>query len=196
MRRTVKVALLTLAASAVFAQNISVGIRAGVPMTDAFDATVSATRGFDDIPKRFTIGPTLEVRLPLRLGVTFDILYKRLSYRQVEVDGLTFTHTSNMFEFPLMLRYRFGEGSLRPFVAGGPTFNHVSAGAVRDPVRFVKSSTAGIVLGAGVEVKALLIRITPELRYTHRGAENFVDAVGGLLKSNRQQAEFLVGLTF
>jgi hypothetical protein len=188
--------LLFLAASVLAAQNISVGIRGGVPLTDAFDATRNAIGGFENIPKRYTIGPTFEVRLPMRLGITFDILYKRIAYEQIEVNNVVFTHTSNSWEFPIMLRYRFGEGNLRPFVAGGPTFDRISAGAVRDPVEFVKKSTAGIVLGAGVEVRALLIRVTPELRYTHRGAEHFVDAVGGLLKSNRQQAEFLVGLTF
>lgn len=188
--------LLLLAASAALAQNISVGLRGGVPLTDAFDATRSAVRGFENIPKRYTIGPTLEIRLPLRLGITFDALYKRLSYEQVEVNGVTFTHTSSKFEFPLMLRYRFGEGNLRPFIAGGPTFDRVSPGSVIAPVEFIKKSTAGIVLGTGVEVKAVLIRVTPEIRYTHRGAEHFLDAVGGLLKSNRSQFEFLVGLTF
>jgi hypothetical protein len=188
--------LLVFAASILPAQNISVGIRGGVPLTDAFEATRSAVRGFENVPKRYTIGPTLEIRLPLRLGVTFDILYKRLSYEQIEVNDVVFTHTSSAWEFPIMLRYRFGDGNLRPFIAGGPTFDRISAGAVRDPVEFVKKSTTGVVLGAGVEVKALLIRVTPEFRYTHRGAEHFLDAVGGLLKSNRQQAEFLVGLTF
>ena len=186
---------LFLGGSALFAQNIGIGIRAGVPLTDAFDATRSAVRGFDNIPKRYIIGPTLEVRLPLRLGFNIDLLYRRLAYDQIEVNGVTFTHTANSFEIPVMLRYRFGADNLRPFVAGGVTFNKITTDAVRDPVEFVKSSSTGVVLGAGVELKAIL-RFTPEFRYTRRGAENFRDAVGGLLKSNKDQIEFLVGLTF
>jgi hypothetical protein len=188
--------LAALFAPILSAQALSVGIRAGVPLTDAFDATRSAIRGFENIPKRYTIGPTLEIRLPFRLGLTADVLYKRLAYEQIEVDGVTFTHTANSWEIPVMLRYRFGDGDTRPFISGGPTFNKITTDAVRDPVEFVKSSSTGVALGAGVEVKALLIRITPELRYTRKGAESFRDAVGGLLKSNRDQIEFLVGLTF
>jgi len=186
---------LFLGGSALFAQSIGVGIRAGVPLTDAFDATRSAIGGFENIPKRYIIGPTIEVRLPFRLAINADMLYRRLAFEQIEVNGVTFTHTANSFEIPVMLRYRFGEENVRPFVAGGVTFNKITTDAVRDPVEFVKSSSTGVVLGAGVELKAIL-RFTPELRYTRRGAESFRDAVGGLLRSNKDQIEFLVGLTF
>ena len=189
------IGVFLLIGGAAFAQNISVGIRGGVPFTDAFSATKSAIGGFENVPKRYTIGPTLEIRLPFRLGISFDILYKNLAYRQATAAG-TSEQSAKQFEFPLMLRYRFGAESIRPFVAGGPTFNKISAGAVRDPVQFVHSSTAGIVLGAGIEVKALLIRLTPEIRFTHRTAESFRDAVNAQLRSNLNQAEFLVGLTF
>jgi hypothetical protein len=175
---------------------IEIGIRAGVPLTDAFDATQSAVRGFENVPKRYTVGPTLQVNLPFSLALTIDVLYKRLAYEQTEAGGATTTQTANMFELPVMLRYKFGEGNLKPFISGGPTFNKITAGAVRNPVQFVKSNTAGVVLGTGVEVGALVFKLTPELRYTRRGAESFRDAVGGLLKSNKDQIEFLVGFTF
>ncbi|MEZ5352589.1 MAG: hypothetical protein R2762_08125 [Bryobacteraceae bacterium] len=65
--------MFLLAASALApAQNLSVGLRAGAPVLDAFDTV--ETR-FKSIPHRYTFGPTFEVRLPANLGITFDILY-------------------------------------------------------------------------------------------------------------------------
>jgi hypothetical protein len=47
----------------------------------------------------------------------------------------------------------------------------------------------------GVDFKALVIHITPEIRYTRWGAKQFIDP-NGLLNSNQNQAEFLVGFKF
>jgi len=51
------------------------------------------------------------------------------------------------------------------------------------------------VMGVGLDIKALLIHVSPEVRYTRWGAQHFVDP-NGLLHSNLNQAEFLVGITF
>jgi hypothetical protein len=51
------------------------------------------------------------------------------------------------------------------------------------------------VLGAGLDVKALLIHIAPEIRFTRWGARHFIDP-NGLFNSKQNQAEFLVGITF
>ncbi|MBM3814828.1 MAG: PorT family protein [Acidimicrobiia bacterium] len=193
MKKTILV--LALAAPCLFGQAISWGVRAGVPITDAFATARSATRGFDQIPNRYTIGPTLEVRLPFRLGVSFDILYKKLEYDRTDA-GVTRNVSVTQLEFPLLFKYRFGDGAVRPWLGAGPTFNRISGLSVRDPIEFVKRSSGGIAFGAGVELKALLVRINPELRVTHRGSENFSDPVGALLKSRVNQAEFLIGLTF
>jgi hypothetical protein len=48
-----------------------------------------------------------------------------------------------------------------------------------------------------VELKALLLKITPEIRYTRWGTTQFNSVIsGGTLRSNVNQAEFLVGITF
>jgi hypothetical protein len=46
-----------------------------------------------------------------------------------------------------------------------------------------------------VEVKALVIHIAPEIRFTRWNDQHFLDPAG-LIKSNLNQAEFLVGITF
>jgi len=63
------------------------------------------------------------------------------------------------------------------------------------PAELHKSTTTGFVLGAGVNVKLLVIHISPEIRYTRWGAKHFLDPNGGF-GSNQNQAEFLVGISF
>ena len=57
---------------------------------------------------------------------------------------------------------------------------------------------SGVVFGAGIEVHALILRLSPEIRYTRWGRDTFRDACcgGSLLSSSRNQGEFLLGLTF
>ena len=65
----------------------------------------------------------------------------------------------------------------------------------RIPSNCTTDTTRGFVLGAGVDVKVLLIHISPEVRFTRWGAKHFIDP-NGLLNSKQNQAEFLVGITF
>jgi hypothetical protein len=53
-------------------------------------------------------------------------------------------------------------------------------------------------MGAGVDIHALVIHVSPELRYTRWGTQqfSFFNPEGGGLESNQNQLEFLIGLTF
>ena len=166
------------------AQNIGYGVRGGVPFGDTFNfvkdpASVLKT-------SRFTIGPTLEVRLPLGLGVQVDALYKHHSNA---------TNAVNTWEFPMLVKYRMPGLVARTFVEGGVSFQKLG-----DINKFatggsIEASRRGFVLGAGVEVKLVKVRISPELRWTRWGAKSFIQSPIDLLKSS-SQAEILVGLTF
>ena len=179
--------LFTAFGQAVFSQNISVGLRGGVPLNDTL--TVVQDR-FKNIPKRYVFGPTIEVRLPANLGFVFDVLYQKLEYQQLGTAAAS--RSGSQWEFPLMLRKRFGQSFARPFLGGGVSFNKISG--IGNPVEFVKSSTTGIVFSGGVEVKIPLIRITPEIRYGRRLDDNF--KLQNLLESDRNQFKVLVGVTF
>ena len=48
--------------------------------------------------------------------------------------------------------------------------------------------------GAGLDIKALILHISPEIRYTRWTAQYF--NLSGVLDSNQNQAEVLVGITF
>ncbi len=176
-----------LAAAAVIpAQNLSVGLRAGAPILDAFD-TIEGR--FKSIPHHYTFGPTFEVRLPANLGITFDLLYQRMEFTD---NGQS--RTGSLWEFPLMMRKKFGPGPAKPFLAAGAVFSRISGLAIRDPEEFVKNSTTGVVFGGGVEIRLPIIRVAPEIRYTHRFSDQF--RISNLINTNSNQLTMLVGVTF
>lgn len=193
---------LLLLAAPLAAQHISVGIKGGVPFTEAFKTGQGPEIAYKSLLKPYTFGPSVEVRLPLRLSVSLDVLYKRLAY-----DG-TFRFSdlrasANQFEFPVMVKYRFKDGLWSPYVAAGPSFNKIASVSrtITNPSQFVSpdefksSSSGGFAFGGGLEFKPV-VRITTELRWTRRGTKNFLSAASGLLESNLNQAEFLVGIHF
>ncbi len=53
----------------------------------------------------------------------------------------------------------------------------------------------GLVLGAGLDVKALFLHIQPEIRFTRWGAKKYFDP-GDFFGRNQNQAEFLLGISF
>ena len=63
------------------------------------------------------------------------------------------------------------------------------------PTELHKNTTTGFVIGAGLDVKALVIHLKPEIRYTRWGAKHFLDP-NSFLSSNQNQAEFLLGIQF
>lgn len=200
--------LFLLAATPVLAQPFSVGVKAGVPLTDFVDTARSGNFNYFAHTKRYIIGGQAELRLPFGLGVEFDALYRRLNYSAtgtVSGVGTSLSTTANAWEFPLLVKYRFPTPVARPFISGGvawdtltgvkhtlSTISPLPIGDV-DQVELDKT-TQGFVVGAGVDIK-IVVRLQPEIRYTRWGAKHFFDP-NGLVKSNQNQAEFLLGITF
>ncbi len=180
-------ALLGIAvfASCLQAQNISAGFRGGVPFTDSFKTIDTAVAGnlFKNRPSHWIAGPTLEVRLPAGFGVTLDALYNRLGF---ESQGQK--QSGGQWEFPAMLRYRIGmQPVVKPFLAAGGSFNTLQG------LRTPSKSVAGVVFGAGLEIRVPFMRIAPELRVSRRLSDGIT---AGSIRANLTQATFLVGLTF
>jgi opacity protein-like surface antigen len=214
MSRTVALALSLLGGAAAFDQNISIGMRAGVPITDLVAAAQSPNFGFNSSTPRYVIGPTFEVRLPFGLGFHIDALYRKTELKgtgQVtNPDGTTstvsFSDSFGFWQFPILLKYRLGAGSFRPFVSGGPTFGRLTGIAevgkctitLGDScaVETVERSRTGLALGAGLDVALPVVRLAPEIRYTHMGGAFLRSSPEGTLKSRQNQLEFLVGITF
>jgi hypothetical protein len=203
---------LCAAAFTAAAQPISVGVKAGVPINDALDALHGNQSAYATQTHRYVVGPTVQLNLPFRFSVEVDALYRRLGYQFDQFGGpgspTTTSTVANAWEFPVLGKYAIFGGPLRPFVDAGANFRHISGvdqvrttlSAINVPVNpapeFRKATDAGFVFGGGLEVKLGFLRITPELRYTRWGSENFTDPVAALLHTNKNQGDFLLGLTF
>lgn len=181
-----------------------------MPLTDFVNATQSGTFNYTAPTQRYIIGGMAEVRLPLGFGVEFDALYRRLHYTGSGnlVDVFTTSNTTGSnWEFPLLLKYRLHFPVARPYVAAGVAWDTITG--LKQTVSQVspvpldtsslpelrKKTTMGAVIGAGVDIHAVFLHISPEIRFTRWNAQQISDAAG-LLHSNQNQAEFLVGITF
>ena len=202
--------LLLFGAASAWAQLFSYGVRAGVPLNEFLDAAKSQQFAFNSTTNRYIVGPTAELHLPFGLGVEFDILYRRFDYNgsatlmNIVSNSRT---TGNAWEFPLLAKYRFPKMTIvHPYVDAGvawDTLSGLTEAITRNslttftssPAELSTTATRGFVMGAGLSVKVLVIHVSPEIRFTRWGAQHFIDP-GGLLHSNVNQGEFLVGITF
>jgi hypothetical protein len=186
-------ALGALCAAAANAQSISVGVLAGAPFTDVVNATTTNNISFLPTSTNFTVGPALQINLPLSLRFEVDALYRPYSF---SVSNLVGSVSAAQWRFPFLAQYRFNAPVLKPFVEAGLSFDHLSniSSAAKSitsgPGQLVQQSHAGVILGAGVDLKVPFIRVSGELRYTHQGSADFRDI------SKLNQAEFLLGVHF
>ncbi|MGD0868455.1 MAG: porin family protein [Bryobacteraceae bacterium] len=202
--------LLLAGAAGAFCQPFSFGIKAGVPLTDFLNAAESQNVSYVTATNRFIGGVTAELHLPFGLGVEVDALYRHLNYQQSSSTVAAGT-TASDFEFPLLGKYRFPKLKVvHPFVDAGVAFDSlagvkqqvttvvngiISASSTSNPSELHNSSTRGFVIGGGIDIHFLVIHLLPEIRYTRWGAQHFFD-LNGLLHSNVNQGEFLLGITF
>jgi opacity protein-like surface antigen len=193
---------------------LSVGIRGGIPLTDFFDNVNNGNFVLTSTTNRYIIGPTVELRLPAGFGVECDALYRHLNYSSSfnAVDVFTNNRTTgNAWEFPLLAKYRLATPLVKPYVDAGVAFdtlsglkqtivstlapNRQTTTTTSNPRELSKGTTTGFVIGFGVDIKAIVLHVSPEFRYTRWGSSHFTIPNGSAL-SNQNQAEFLVGFTF
>jgi opacity protein-like surface antigen len=183
-------------------QTVSFGVKAGVPLTGELDAFQDAI----DEGKRWTVGPTVEFRLPARLSLGVDALYREADgYWSKNVGSANFFNEQHVsiWEFPVYVKYRFMNGPVQPFVLGGMAFNYAkttgrggcSGGptlcGLTPPNYEIRNSEWGVgfVMGGGVDFKVGRFTIAPELRYT-RWERGYLSGAGP------DQAALLVGFRF
>jgi len=146
-------------------------------------------------PRRFAIGPTLEYSFTDRISVEASAISRGLHHttrtRVTRDEGNTSDRTdrstwSAPWEFPVLAKYRFATGTIRPFVAGGPAFRLPKGSSNPD------LSKVGIGAGIGVEIPVYRFKVSPQIRYTRWAANGLYS------DSNipRDQMYFLVGIAF
>ncbi len=205
------ITLLALACFPAFAEWLSAGVKGGLPLTQTADAAVVLSRYGGQTSfelKRYTLGPAIEIALPIGLSFEADALYKHA--RQDRFAGpapravLTQQGTRmDIWEIPLLLKYRWNRSRAHPFATAGttlrqvgdlevdlltiPTFPNFPVTRERfsmssgEPVRF------GLSLGGGISWKLGLFRVEPELRYTHWTAKHWM--------ATTEELQFLLGIS-
>ena len=186
--------LLLALSSQAFPQMVSFGAKAGVPLTSAYQIQFVADGGASSYEYRVTVGPTVELRLHRHLSFEVDALWRRSSF---SAGGAHFDIGSsvNDWQFPVLFKYSIKSHGISPFIDAGGVYRHVStlSPSVQPPNN---PSTAGLTAGAGITLRLLRLRLSPEIRYTWWSNQAFVTGnyFGVATKSN--QADLLIGLTF
>jgi hypothetical protein len=200
-----------LASYACFGQEVSVGVIGGAMATD--DLTGA---GATSVSKRYVVGPTVEIGLPLRLEVEVDALYRREGY-QTSFSGQLSTifadERANSWEFPILLKYRFPSPVARPFLEAGyaPRVIHgsISSNGTDDfaptgPQYYASRAgtnwplSHGIVVGGGVRFAIGRLHLSPELRYT-RWSNSAISGSyddGPSWQSTQNQVDVLLGVAW
>lgn len=186
--------LLLLVVLPASSQIFSVGVKGGIPITDAF----SPGQGGDgatasSIDRRYIVGPTAEVHLPFHLSFEVDALYRRNGFRY---EGLFFDIRTgvNDWQFPLLGKYELGFGPFKPFVDAGVAYRHVTASNSTPPIN--NPNSAGFTAGGGITLKLLFLRLSPEIRYSYWPSPPYDPDRSQAVRSSHNQADFLLGLTF
>lgn len=165
--------LLFVVLAAALPAQLGLGLKVGVPFEDRSTPLRALEGG------RFLGGPTLELRLPAGLSVEGAALYS--TYRTVPGGsagplGIDYRR----FEFPVVGKLRFGGSLIRPYALAGPVFG------IAWPDNGPSFSRTGFALGGGLELRAPLVRVSPEFRYVRNRP--------GSLSDNA--AQVLLGVSF
>ena len=177
------------------------GVKGGVAVTDAFEnntftyenrATATIVVHNYSPSKDYVVGPFIELRLPFGLGVEADALYRQLHFATIDTGSTSpYEIRSTSWEFPILAKYRFKFPVARPYVDAGPSFRTSS-----NTFSGSTLSHHGFAAGVGVDIKALLLHISPEIRYTRWGADTIPVGATAPPYSNKNQVELLVGIGF
>jgi opacity protein-like surface antigen len=197
-------ALLIVCALTSLAQPIGIGLKGGIPLNGTF----GDVGNFTSDTKRYIVGPMVELRLPAGFAIEGDALYTRVNLSgPLSAAGSIFGSVlnTNSWEFPVLVKKKFGganaiAASARPYVGAGASFRYLSGlGSIPSFItsgRDVDKNNTGFVVGAGVEIRALVLHISPEFRFTRWGTDNFASGLANIWKTNQNQGQFLIGISF
>jgi hypothetical protein len=171
-------------------QSFYPGIKVGGLLTDP--------AGRFDESRRYVAGPSIEIGLPGGLAAEASLLYGRFGTSLAAASpGIVHGHA---FELPVLGKYYFGskESAVRPFAASGFALRKIwfdyedrsSARYRQVRAALGESSDLGVgaVVSGGATFKIWRLMLSPELRYTRWGGENFPST-----NPNQLQAVLIIG---
>jgi len=167
------------------AQPLGAGVKVGLPLTDPFHIQPFPTfAAFSAKARSYTIGPYVEFRLPLKLALEADALYRGYDFSNASI-GVS----GRSWEFPVVVKHKLLAGPVRPYFEAGLSFQHLSD---IPSIGVNHNSNCGIVAGGGLELRLGALKISPEIRYTGWTLRNFDSVV----QSDRNQVTLLFGIGF
>jgi opacity protein-like surface antigen len=182
-----------------------IGVRGGVPLGDVIN-TVQSGSSISSSTDHYVVGPTLGIRLPLGLSVAGDALFTNVNLSATSASQGSISVSARSWEFPVLLRFTAGSQGIAPFVGAGISVRHLSDFGNIGPFLtnspsttgnvIGTSATAGFVIGGGLQFKIGALHINPEIRYTHWGSDHIADAFSNVIRTNDNEGQILVGLTF
>ncbi|MCZ2146266.1 MAG: PorT family protein [Bryobacterales bacterium] len=183
-------------------QRLSLGFVGGTPLTRDFPIsrvyTGQETPGFPAAfdwfsdKRSFLAGLSVEVGLGKGLSLEANALHRNLHLQMRDVfAGGTSRYLGEVvpgtWEWPVLAKYRLPPvGAARPFLEGGPSFRTRHNPAPAEPSQF------GATIGAGVEFRLGLLRISPALRYTRWQYDGDYPRAA----TKRDQIEFVTGISY
>ncbi len=205
---------LLLTVQACLGQSLSLGVKAGGRLTDDMSSIGAATSE----SKRYIVGPTLELGLPLGLSVEVDALYQRQGY-QSGFSSFAGSSTdwvrANAWEVPVLAKYRLPVPFFKPYVEAGIAPRLMSGASISSIYSSVDIPTGavtygqshgaanwpnsvGTVLGAGVQFGFRSLRLAPEVRYTRWNSTpiNESGPYGYSFHSAQNQVDLLLGISW
>ena len=177
------------------AQTFKMGFKMGMPGLSPLKAVLESGVSFPH--SNYTLGPQLEVRLPAGFAIELDALYTGAPYNQVGDSVSANKASASNWEFPVLVKARFGkhEGR-RSFVGAGPSFRTIWG--IRDAIlgRKAPVGSLGFSIASGSEFRLGPLTLCPEVRYTRWGATTFGNGLELILGNRANQAQFLIGVVF
>jgi hypothetical protein len=195
----------------IYAQPVSIGVKAGVPFNDPM--------GRYGESRPYTIGPTVEVRLPAGFAIEGAALYRRVgqTYSYIygpnilggQPDTTTTLNTrlrGNAWDFTLTGKYYFNRRARwQPFVGtgwalrtigwnyNGSTTTVTSGSRIDYPFSYSDRSqlNVGAAVAVGVRLRTGRISWVPELRFTRWGGQS-----SNYAPSARNDGGFYLGIRF
>ena len=185
--------LLTATSIMLQAQQIEVGVKTSVTLTDQIKYAPDKS-----VP--VSIGGTIEIKLPANFAIEADLLYKRLrsnsSYTFPEGPYISNAKGESL-ELPVIGKYYFRPTrGWRPFLGTGwalrRTWQETETSQPNGRTLFNRPSDidVGAVVSTGARYEDRRVKLAPELRYTRWGSGT------DFPRRNPNQLELLFGISF
>jgi hypothetical protein len=173
-------------------QSVSFGVKGGAQLTSS--VLLNPSSFTFDSARKYIIGGSIDVGLPLGLSVEGDVLYHpfnlEVGTKPPPLFSASTLYDYTVFEFPVLAKFRLTPGLIRPYFEGGPVFRGSPSG--------LNVAHYGVTVGAGLEIgKRKLLRISPEIRYTRWGPDSLIVVNGNTIPAEQQnQLAVLLGISF